>query len=85
MSTQVLIQKLNKELAVLKEDFKEVKKFLFAPLKDDEGEYRDSYVKKILSRSQRQGRFYRFVNAKDFLKHVRKRKWNAIMEFFLVI
>ena len=44
------------------------------PLKDDEGEYRDSYIKKVLSRSQRQGRFYRFVNAQDFFKHVRKGK-----------
>lgn len=71
MSTHVLIQKLNKELSELKDDIREVKEFLLAPLKDAEGEYKESYVTKILSRSQQRGRLLRFTNAEDFIKHAR--------------
>lgn len=71
MSTHVLIQKLNKELAELKDDIREVKEFLLAPLKDAEGEYKESYVTKILSRSQQRGRLFRFTSSEDFIKHVR--------------
>ena len=66
--------KLNKEVKSLKEEVREIKRFIFAPLKDPEGEYRKSFIKKMLARSQSQGPFYRFTDKESFLKHVRSRK-----------
>ena len=74
MSTQTIVRKLNQEVTELKDDIQEVKKFLFTPLKDFEGEYRESFVKKMLARSQKQGIFYRFRDVDSFLKHVRSKK-----------
>jgi len=74
MSTQILIKKLNLEVEGLKNDVREMKKFLFAPLRDAEGDYRESFVKKMLVRSQNRGLFYKFANKESFLKHVRSKK-----------
>jgi len=51
-----------------------IKSFLFTPLKDPEGEYRESFIKKMLSRTQSRGPFYKFTDKESFLKHVRSRK-----------
>ena len=74
MTAQTLIKKLNQEVAGLKGEIREMKKFLFAPLKDSEGEYRESFVKKIRSRSQSQGALHRFTDKESFLMHVRTKK-----------
>ncbi len=74
MSTQILIKKLNLEVEGLKDDVREMKKFLFAPLRDSEGDYRESFVKKMLVRSQNRGPFYKFANKESFLNHVRSKK-----------
>lgn len=74
MSAQVLVRKLNQELTELKADVREMKRFIFAPLKDSEGEYRESFVKKMLARAQKQGPFYKFTSRENFLKHVRAAK-----------
>lgn len=74
MSTQILIKKLNKEVGELKGDVREIKRFLFAPLKDTEGEYKNSFVKKVISRLQSGGPFYKFAGQKSFLQHVRAKK-----------
>lgn len=72
VSTQVLIKKLDKNVKGLRSDIQEMKNFLFASMKDKEGEYRGSFVAKILSRSQGKGPFYRFSGKSAFLKHVQK-------------
>lgn len=74
MSTQVVIKKLNREVRGLKNDVQEMKKFLFAPLKDSEGDYKDSFVKKMLVRTQSSGPFYKFINKESFLRHARPKK-----------
>lgn len=74
MSTQLLFKKINKEVVELRDDVKEIKKFLFAPLKDPEGEYRMSFIRKMLSRAQNRGPFYRFTGKESFLKHVSGKK-----------
>lgn len=74
MTTQTLIKKLNQEVAGLKGEIREIKKFLFSPLKDSEGEYRELFVKKIRARSQSQGPFQKFSDKESFLKHVRAKK-----------
>lgn len=74
MATQVFIRKLNKEVTELKGDVREMKRFLFSPLKDTEGEYRESFVKKILGRAQSKGPFYKFLDKESFLAHVRSKK-----------
>lgn len=74
MTTQVLIKKLNREVTELKGDVREMKRFLFAPLKDTEGEYKGSFIKKILGRSQSKEPFYKFLDKGSFLMHVRSKK-----------
>lgn len=74
MPTQTVIKKFNKELEKIKEDMHEIKEYLFSPLKDSEGEYTDSFVKRILSRSIGRGPFSSFKNKESFLKHVRSGK-----------
>ena len=74
MSAQLLIQKLHKEVRELRGDVREMKEFLFAPLKDAEGDYKKSFVKKLFVRSQSGGPFYKFSTKKSFLTHVRGKK-----------
>ena len=74
MTTQLLIKKLDRKVEILKEDLQEIKKFLYAPPKDFEGEYRESFIKKVLARAQSRGPFYRFSDKESFLKHVRSKK-----------
>ncbi|MDP3764176.1 MAG: hypothetical protein Q8Q95_00980 [bacterium] len=74
MPTQTLVKKFNKELGKIKEEMHEIKEFLFLSLKDSEGEYTDSFVKKMLTRSGNRGPFRNFKNKESFLKHVRSDK-----------
>ena len=74
MSTSIVIEKFNKEFEELKENVIEIKKYLFSPLKDSEGEYLNSFVRKILERANGRGPFHRFKNKESFLKHVRSGK-----------
>ncbi len=74
MTTETLIKKLNKEVEVLRHDMRRVEKVLFAATQDPEGEYRPSFVKKILERSNKQEPAYRFTDKDGFLKHVRSSK-----------
>lgn len=73
MGTQLLIKKLHREMGALRDDVRTMKRFLLSPLSDAEGEYRESFVKKMLARSQRRGPFHRFTNREAFLKHVRSK------------
>jgi hypothetical protein len=73
MTTKILIKKLNKDVGELKDDVREMKRFLFAPMKDVEGEYKESFVRKILARPQSRGPFHKFVNKESFLAHVRSK------------
>ena len=74
MTTQMLVEKLHNEVKELKYDIREMKRFLFAPLKDADGEYQKSFVKKMLVRSQHEGSLYHFTNKESFLRHVRSPK-----------
>ncbi|MBI2100839.1 MAG: hypothetical protein HYT47_02365 [Candidatus Vogelbacteria bacterium] len=74
MTTGTLVRKLNKEVSELKSDVREMKRFIFAPLKDPEGKYKKSFIKKVLARTQGAGPFYRFSNKESFLTHVRLQK-----------
>lgn len=74
MNTQTLVQKLDKEINEIKHDIREMKEFLFAPLQDAEGTYKESFVKKMLARSQNGDRVFTFSDKKSFLKHVRTEK-----------
>ena len=74
MTTQLLVEKLNKEVKTLREDLREMKKFIFAPIKDTEGTYKASFVKKILSRAQTKGPFYSFTDKESFLRHANSKK-----------
>ncbi|OGF66096.1 hypothetical protein A3I27_02870 [Candidatus Giovannonibacteria bacterium RIFCSPLOWO2_02_FULL_43_11b] len=73
MTGQVLIRKLNKEVLILKEEMRGIKKILFAPIKDPEGEYRKDFVKKILARAKENPK-YRFTTKEEFMAQVYERK-----------
>ena len=74
MSTQILIKKLEREVQELKGDVRQMKKFLFAPLKDPEGAYQKSFVKKMIARAEDRGPMHRFIDKRSFLAHVRSPK-----------
>lgn len=74
MTTAILIKKLNKELEVLKKEMREMKQMMAVPGRDPEGEYKKSFIKKMLAREQSNGPFYRFTDKASFLKHVRSGK-----------
>lgn len=73
MTTQTLVKKLNKEVSTLRRDMEIVKKAVFAGYRDPEGEYRPSFVKKMLKR-EKERPIYRFTTKEAFLKHVRAGK-----------
>jgi len=58
----------------LQRDMQSIKKVVFALPRDPEGEYRPSFVKKVLRRMNARGPFYRFTTKETFLKHVRSSK-----------
>lgn len=70
----IQLEKLRKTVSGLEEDVRDMKRFLFAPMKDAEGEYKESFVRKILARSQNRGPFSKFASKESFLAHVRSRK-----------
>ncbi|MEK7500534.1 MAG: hypothetical protein AAB642_00195 [Patescibacteria group bacterium] len=74
LTSPTIVKKLSNELAELKEDVHGLKQYIFLPLKDSEGKYKDSFVKKMLSRSIGRGPFYNFNSKESFLKHVRSGK-----------
>jgi len=73
MTTATLVRKLNREIGILQKDIREIKRVVFAPVVDPEGEYHPSFVKKMLLREKSKGPFYRFTDKESFLKHVRSR------------
>lgn len=74
MTTATLVKKLNKEMEVLKREVREMKQIMIMPVRDPEGEYKKSFIKKMLAREQSEGPFYRFTDKASFLKHVRSGK-----------
>ena len=73
MGTHMLIKTLHREMGALRDDVRTMKRFLLSPLRDVEGEYRESFVKKMLARSQRRGPAHRFTGREAFLRHVRSK------------
>lgn len=74
MTTATLVKKLNKEVEFLKKEMREMKQMMVVPAGDPEGEYKESFIKKMLVREQSNGPFYRFTDKASFLKHVRSGK-----------
>lgn len=73
MTTQTLIKQLDREVSLLRQDTEVIKRILLAAYRDPEGEYKKSFIKKILSRAKEKPR-YRFTTGEAFLKHVREGK-----------
>ena len=69
MTTQTLIKKIDKEVSTLRKDVEAVKGMLLAVYQDPEGEYKKSFVKKMLARAKEKSK-YRFTTREAFLKHV---------------
>ncbi|MBI3630762.1 MAG: hypothetical protein HY221_00260 [Candidatus Sungbacteria bacterium] len=73
MTTATRVRKLNREIGVLQKDIREIKKVVFAPVLDPEGEYRPSFVRKILAR-EKEPAAYRFTTKEDFSRQLHGRK-----------
>lgn len=73
MSTQLLVKKLNREVTDLRHDLSFLRELLLASVKDSEGEYRVSFLKKMLRREKVKPN-YRFVNPRSFLKDIHAAK-----------
>lgn len=72
MITETLVKNLAAEVQKLRKDVIEIKHLVFAVPEDEEGEYKESYVKKLLNRAKSQGPAFFFTSKEQFLKHVRK-------------
>lgn len=73
MTTSTLVRKLNKDVSTLRKDMEIVKNILVSVYRDPEGEYKESFVKKILARSAEKAP-YRFTTKEAFLERVYGRK-----------
>ncbi len=73
MTTAILVKKLNKEVATLQKEVRDIKRMLAIPALDPEGEYRPSFVKKMLLR-EKEAATYRFTTKEDFLARLHDRK-----------
>lgn len=73
MITQTLIQKLNNEVMDLRKDIFEMKRVILAAISDPEGDYRESFVRKIFGCTKEKPQ-YRFTNKIEFFKQIHGRK-----------
>ena len=73
MTTATLVKKLSKQVETLQRDMQSIKKVVFALPRDPEGEYRPSFVKKILAR-EKEPTTYSFTTNEDFLRQLHGRK-----------
>ncbi|OGD24223.1 hypothetical protein A2Z10_02915 [Candidatus Azambacteria bacterium RBG_16_47_10] len=62
-------EKIYKEVKELRKETKALKELLFLVIKDAEGEYKKSFVKRIVKKSGAHPRFL-FTDKKDFLSRV---------------
>lgn len=70
MSTDVLVQKLNREVGVLRGEVRRMRSLFLEVVADPEGVYRPAFVNKMFTREQEKPRF-RYTSKAAFLKHVR--------------
>ncbi|OIO49513.1 hypothetical protein COT96_00515 [Candidatus Falkowbacteria bacterium CG10_big_fil_rev_8_21_14_0_10_38_22] len=68
MTTQTA-EKIYKEVKALRQETKTLKELFFLILKDYEGEYKNSFIKRILKKSRSKPQFI-FINKKEFLKQI---------------
>ncbi len=62
-------EKIYKEVKKLKQETKTLKELVLLVIKDSEGEYKDSFVKKIIKKSRSKPEFI-FTGKSDFLKQI---------------
>ena len=62
-------EKLFKEIQEIKKETKILKDLIFLLLKDPEGEYRKSFINRILKKAKTKPQ-YVFTNKKEFLRHI---------------
>ena len=68
MSTETA-EKIYKEIRNLKEETKALKELIFLILKDPEGEYKNLFINKILTKARSKPKFT-FTGKKTFLKQI---------------
>lgn len=62
-------EKIYKELKEIREETKTLKDLIFLALRDSEGEYRSSFIKRISKKARSKPQFT-FVSKSDFLKQL---------------
>ena len=68
MTTQAA-EKIYKEIKILKEETRTLKELIFLIIKDPEGEYKDSFINRILTKARSKPQII-FTGKKDFLKEI---------------
>ncbi|MEK7463388.1 MAG: hypothetical protein AAB621_03445 [Patescibacteria group bacterium] len=68
MSTQTA-EKIYREIKILKEETRNLRELLFLVLKDPEGEYKDSFGKRVLMKFKSKPQFI-FTDKNTFLKQI---------------
>ncbi len=64
---------LEKKVRSIEKDIARIKSVIFGLSEiDSEGEYKSSFVKRILKNSKTKGGLVKYTNKKDFLKLIRK-------------
>lgn len=70
MSTAVLVQKLNREVGVLRGEVRRIHSLFLEVVADPEGAYRPAFVKKMFTREKEKPHF-RYTGKAAFVRHVR--------------
>lgn len=65
----IIEKKIYEEIANLKRQTDILKKLVIFSLKDAEGDYKESFVKKVIKKSKKNPEL-KFINKKEFLKQI---------------
>lgn len=68
MNTQTA-EKIYKEVKALKKETKILKELVFLILRDPEGEYKDSFIRRVLEKARSRPKFT-FTDKKGFIKQI---------------
>lgn len=68
MTTQTA-EKIYKEVKALRQETKTLKELFFLILRDPEGEYKESFIRRVLKKSRSKPKFA-FVDKNTFLKQI---------------
>lgn len=73
MSTQTLVRKLSHEVRTLRKDISDIRTLVLKTIRDEEGEYKSAFVRKMMRRA-RDIPAHRYTDRASFMKLLHGRK-----------